>query len=182
MNAEDFLLGVIRPTLELLRRRNPDIRHDEYVELLLLGTALQESNLKYLFQNDGDSDDYDGGLGLYQIEAATHESIWENYLKYRQDLASTVRGLASQNSFTLSNKHLNRELITNLAYATAIARLVYLPKPEKIPTDLEGIAEYWKEHFNTREGKGTEEEFLMNLWRYARDLDIYERISQTPEA
>lgn len=172
MDWEDFLLGVIRPTLELLKRTFPDMRHDEYVELLLLGTALQESQLKYLFQNDGDSDEYDGGLGLYQIEAATHESIWENYLKFRPDLASAVRALASQNSFTFSNKRLNRELVTNLAYATAIARLVYLPVPEQIPTDLDGLAQYWKDHFNTRHGKGTVEEFKMNFYRYTGQMEI----------
>jgi hypothetical protein len=162
MDSQDFLLGVIRPTLEYIAKHHPEIRHDESVENLLLGTAVHESmGLDRLFQMGGGP-----ALGVYQIEPATHESIWDNYLARKPKLASTIRGLASQRSFIESNKLLNRELVTNLAYATAIARLVYLPVPDQIPDSLEEQAEYYKKHFNTPAGSATPEEYIENYRRF----------------
>jgi|TARA_Y100000296_G_C5175004_1_gene259578 hypothetical protein len=162
MGPADFLTGVIRPTLQYIAENHPDIRHDESVENLLLATALHESGgLDKLFQIGGGP-----ALGVYQIEPNTHESIWDNYLAYRPDLASTIRGLASQESFTRSNDRLNNELVTNLAYATAIARLIYLPKPGKIPDTLQGQANYWKTHYNTEKGEGTTQQYIASWTKY----------------
>lgn len=56
-------------------------------------------------------------------------------------------------------------LITDLAYATAMARLVYYRRPEPLPEahDLDGLARYWKAHFNTDLGAGTVEGFLSKV-------------------
>lgn len=165
MDPADFLTGVIRPTLEVLHKEHPEIRYDESVEELLLGTAVHESmGLECLFQRGGGP-----ALGLYQIEPETHESIWDHYLKYRQGLASTVRGFASQHTFTRSNNYLNNELVTNLAYATVIARLVYLPIPKKIPNDLQGRAEYWDRYYNRNPLHGTPQEFVDNYRLHVDD-------------
>jgi hypothetical protein len=62
-----------------------------------------------------------GGLGLYNITAAQHRDLWDRYLAFNPDLASRVRGLASQRAF-LSDP--DAELQTNLSYCTAIAWLM----------------------------------------------------------
>lgn len=62
------------------------------------------------------------GLGLFRITPAQHRDIWDRYLAFNPDLASRVRGLASQHAF-LANP--DRELQTNLGYCTAIAWLLY---------------------------------------------------------
>ena len=62
-----------------------------------------------------------GGLGLFNITAAQHRDLWDRYLAFNPDLASRVRGLASQRAF-LSDP--DAELQTNLSYCTAIAWLM----------------------------------------------------------
>lgn len=65
--------------------------------------------------------------GIYPIDAALHQKVWNQHLAFHPDLASKIRGLASQREF-LNNPHI--ELITNLSYATAIAWAVYLAFPQ----------------------------------------------------
>lgn len=40
------------------------------------------------------------------------------------------------------------------------ARLLLLCKPDPIPTDILGRANYWKKHYNTESGKGSVEHYL----------------------
>ena len=65
--------------------------------------------------------------GIYPIAAGLHQKVWNQHLAFHPDLASKIRGLASQREF-LNNPHI--ELITHLAYATAIAWAVYLAFPQ----------------------------------------------------
>lgn len=43
------------------------------------------------------------------------------------------------------------------------ARLFLLNIPENIPCDVEGQASYWKRHYNTAAGAGTEEKFINDV-------------------
>jgi hypothetical protein len=125
--------------------------YSQAAEELLLGTALQESRLQYLRQlNNGPA------LGVFQMEPATHNDIWTNYLKYKRELALKVG--------TLAHKIAPASLATDLLYAAAMCRVHYLRVPEALPQqgDYEGQAAYWKEHYNTYLGSGTEEEYLEN--------------------
>ncbi len=120
------------------------------------GSAAKPQLGHYLKQINGPA------LGVYQIEPATHEDLWLNYLDYREELATTVRNLASQQNVGIP---VDNELITNLAYATAIARLIYYRVPEAMPSDpndIEALARYYKQYYNTPEGKATEQEFMDN--------------------
>ncbi len=58
-------------------------------------------------------------------------------------------------------------LVTDLAYATAMCRVHYWRRPEPLPNagDPEGMGEYWKQHYNSPLGKGTVERFA---WRYRK--------------
>lgn len=118
---------------------------------LLLGTAAHESlGGKYIVQVGGPA------KGIYQIEPATEQSLWDNYLAYREDKASLVRSLASQ--------RLGRgDLTWNLAYQTAMCRVKYWTAdfdwPDD-PNDIEALAKIWKKRYNTHLGAGTEEQFV----------------------
>ena len=123
---------------------------------LLVGTAVVESGLGSLVQNNGPA------LGVYQIEPETHHDIWDTYLAYRPELASRVRSLASQRWF---DDDPDRELICNLAYASAICRLKYrrIREPLPEPDDVYGLANYWKRYYNTAQGKGKVDHFLLKF-------------------
>ncbi len=86
------------------------------------------------------------GLGLYKIDPVTHRRLWDDYLAFDPDLASIVRGLASQQVF-LQDPHL--ELITNQAYATAIAWMIYQRSELTLPPadDVAQLTACWAKHF-----------------------------------
>lgn len=83
-------------------------------QLLLIATIGLKRNNSF-FQHNNQS------YGLFHITAEQHTRLWDTVLVKTPDLASTVRGLASQRQF-LKSPHL--ELCTNLIYATAIALTV----------------------------------------------------------
>ena len=141
---------VVRPALEWI-----DL-YSKAAEDLLMGTAAQESRLQYLKQlGTGPA------LGIFQMEPATHDDIWDNYLAYNPELASQVRGLASQHKWTANPA---RELVGNLMYAAAMSRVFYRRIKAALPEqgDVAGMARYWKNFYNTSLGAGTEEEFVRN--------------------
>ena len=106
--ACDLSQHVIRPTLLYLQR------HSATAEALLLGAAACQSAL-------GSALDTPQGHGLYRISEQRHQALWDKHLAFDPELASRVRGLASQHAF-LEAPHL--ELTVNLRYATAIAWLL----------------------------------------------------------
>ncbi|MCB1677292.1 MAG: hypothetical protein KDI16_01250 [Halioglobus sp.] len=109
VTAEHLRDQVIRPTLNYLGAWTPA------GESFLLDAAIDAPDLG-LFSARKD------GLGLFHITAAQHRDLWDRYLAFNPDMASRVRGLASQRAF-LSDP--DSELQTNLSYCTAIAWLLY---------------------------------------------------------
>ena len=149
LDPRDFRLCIIRPTLVHLELWS------EAAELLLLGTAITESNLRWLRQKKGGP-----GLGLYQIEKVTHDDIWKSYLN-----KITKTKLKAKITWLASRMPLEEQLIHNLAYATGIARIIYWRRPESLPEvgDITGLAKYWKNHYNTHLGAGKEEDLVRKL-------------------
>ena len=131
--ARELSHYVIRPTLLYLGQDNPD------AEALLLGIAASQSHLGSALHDRH-------GHGLYCIREIRHASLWDQYLAHDPDLASLVRGLASQHAF-LCSPHL--ELTVNLRYATAIAWLLVEQQKIAIPAadDLLGMARIWRQAF-----------------------------------
>lgn len=142
---DEFLREALRPALARLRLGSPA------AERLLLGTALTESGLVHLRQAGGGP-----ARGLYQIEPATHRDLWRHYLAYRPVMAARLLRLAAPGGPG------DAQLVWNLGYATGVARLIYRRRPAPLPAagDLEGLARYWKAHFNTAAGKGRVADFL----------------------
>jgi len=108
ITAEHLREQVIKPTLEYLGAYSTDAERE------LLEAVLQQPEIG-LFSRQSE------GLGLFRITSHQHRDLWDRYLAFRPDIASRVRGLASQRAF-LSNP--DSELQTNLSYCTAIAWLL----------------------------------------------------------
>ena len=142
--AKELRTLVIRPTLEHLGETG---RRADVIENLLLGTAAQESGLGFHLKGNRAQ-----GLGIYRISPRTHLNIWDKYLVNEPDLASAIRGLASQHEF-LINPH--AELATNLSYATAIAWMIYRRADKTLPDaeDIKSLGEYWACHYHHRAKK-----------------------------
>lgn len=145
---------VVRPTLEHLGLWSLA------AEQLVMGTAAQESNLRHLVQVGGGP-----ALGLWQMEPATYEDIWANYLRFQPDLRAKLSQLVA--GWPLGA----RQLASNHVYAAALCRVHYKRVRVRLPEagDVRGMAEYWKRWYNTSQGKGTPEEFVHN-WRLVEGL------------
>ncbi len=109
VTAEHLKDQVIQPTLKYLGVWSTA------AEQFLLSAATNAPELG-LFSARQD------GLGIFHITPGQHRDIWDKHLAFNPDLASRVRGLASQRAF-LSDP--DKELQTNLSYCTAIAWLLY---------------------------------------------------------
>ena len=132
--ASDLRQHVIRPTLMYLGRHSPS------AEALLLGVAACQSALGAVLTDRR-------GHGLYRIAEQRHQHIWDQHLALDPDLASKVRGLASQHAF-LTAPHL--ELTVNLRYSTAIAWMLIEADNAPLPEadDLLGLARVWRRVFH----------------------------------
>ncbi|MDX1589221.1 MAG: hypothetical protein R3296_09795 [Oleiphilaceae bacterium] len=99
-----FQEQVIAPVLDTLSLT------EAMLSPLLLGAALGGGFCPWLEQGEG--------LGLYRLKEDWHHRLWDDFIAFRPELASRVRGLASQQGF-LRAPH--QELVGNIPYATAIA-------------------------------------------------------------
>lgn len=156
--ADELREYVIEPTLQ------HSGSWSEAAENLLMATAAQASGLGFHLLNKRGR-----GFGIFQISANCHLDIWDHYLVNDPELASHVRGLASQHEF-LSHPH--AELATNLSYSTALAWMVYQRCEEPLPEakDIEGMAEYWAKHWGKPQSRhhrhAKKEEFIGNYQKY----------------
>jgi hypothetical protein len=143
VNLDQLREFVVRPTLQYIELWSHG------AENLVLGTALVESKAEYIHQVRGPA------LGLWQMEPATHDDIWDNYLSHpsREQLREWVRSLQTESVITDGA----REMIGNLYYGAAMCRIHYRRSPRKIPDakDAQGMAEMWKAFYNTARGAGT---------------------------
>jgi hypothetical protein len=131
---------------------------------LLLGTCAQESAMgAYLSQ-------YPSGpaKGIFQMEDATHDDIWHNYIGFRSQLYKDLQGAFDDDFFEPET------MIFNLRYAAVMCRIHYLRVPKALPDkdDIIGLAEYWKEFYNTHLGAGEVSEFMDNYQRYVLDVAL----------
>lgn len=162
---------IVRPTLKALcfteHKKMPDgkesaITHHfdtESAVNLLTATALVESNLSGLKQINGPA------LGFYQIEPATANDCWLNFLLDRPAFVDSVYFASGFPQSEVSQRNRVKaptvnNLMTNLAYATCMARVIYYRIPESLPVmtddeeqDSESLYWYYKKYYNTDKGK-----------------------------
>ena len=156
MNASQLREEVIKPVLHHL---DPLIPYSETAVELLMMTAAHESLLgQFLVQVRGPA------LGIYQMEPATEDDIWNNFLKHRDPLMERVKLLMMR---MVNEEDLCQDqLIGNLYYATAMARVHYWRVPEALPSGniklqstIKDLAAYAKKYYNTELGKATEDDY-----------------------
>ena len=95
------------------------------------------------------------------MEPATHNDIWNNFLKYKPELAEKVGNLLTPGDKV-------QQLVGNLPYAAAMCRIHYLRVPKALPGvgDIKGFSFYWKNYYNTQLGAGTPEDFVKAAGQY----------------
>lgn len=144
---------VIRPTL------TPLGLWSQAAEDLLVGTAAVESRMgTYLVQLGSGP-----AKGIYQMEPATHQDIWDNWLRYRpRDEWAITQRVAQYLWDGTAHRPSHQALVVDLAYATIMARLHYRRAPEPLPVagDLMSMAAYHKKFYNTGLGKTSEGDFI----------------------
>ena len=147
IDAHQLRHDIVRPALKLI---NEIIPWSETAEDLVLGTIAHESKMgRYVRQIRGPA------LGIVQMEPATHDDIVANFLLNRIDM---YRVMASNFGILNSDK-----LIHDMFYAAVFCRLHYYRVPKPLPKhNVDSIAEYWKEHYNTYMGRGTVEQFVID--------------------
>lgn len=155
ISAYDLRSLIIKPALQHIGLWS------QAAESLLVGTWFVESSIggrTHLQQVGGPA------LGGFQIEPATHQDTYQNFLLYpkQSDLRSAVLHLVPPCGFDAESRVLDSQLIGNLLYAAAIARIKYYRVPQALPSagDLPGLARYWKGHYNTAAGAGTVHKFI----------------------
>lgn len=149
---KDYLRSLITETLIAI-----DLYSDNAVELLM-GTCATESLMgKYNQQLGGGP-----ALGIFQMEPATMVDIFDNYLKYKPDLIKAIEKISGVNGPSKNDLHYN------LVYQILLARIHYLRRKQEIPDykDVPGLANYWKDHYNTKLGAGTPEHFIDNYKKF----------------
>ena len=151
VDPEQLRLQVVRPALELIELWS------SRAEALVLGTAAQESHLRYLSQLGAGP-----ALGLWQMEPDTHTDIWDNYLRYRPELAERAMLAGGHQATTKHERPPHNWLIYNLRYAAAMCRIHYRRVPAALPNadDLQAMGKYYKQFYNTAEGAATVGEFV----------------------
>ena len=125
---------------------------------LLAGTAAVESGFGTFLRQKGDGP----ALGVFQMEPATEQDIWENYLAYRPSLSLLVTAVSLVDGPDAIHLQLN------LIYQIVMARIHYLRVAAPIPTatDPAALGQYWKAHYNTRLGAGHVAHFVTAWDRY----------------
>ena len=126
-------------------------------EELIVGTFAQESGCGlYVKQLTGPA------LGYWQMEPKTHDDIHRNVLMHNPKLADALINKVCK----LCARPTADLMLDNIRYACGMARIHYMRSAEPIPKRLADQADYWKEHYNTPQGKGTTDEYIANYLKY----------------
>lgn len=156
LDPEQLVRHIIRPVLQ----RRLDLWSPS-AEVIVLGTALVESELKYVDQIDK-ANKPGPAFGLWQCEGPTHADIYHNWLGSRLELKRRVLRLAGHYSGDFPDPS---ELVGNLFYACAMCRIHYRRVKAALPptNDAAAMAAYHKRWYNTVEGKTRLEESVKHF-------------------
>lgn len=152
IKAEHLRDMVIVPTLRELAEFDRRMATQSAINLLLC-TAAHESLCGHFLKQQGGP-----ALGLYQMEPDTHDWLWDGYLNRKPRLSAI---LARWRAF---DQDVN-QLVWDLRYATAMARVRYWIETDPLPEkgDLVGLAEYWDDHYNCNDQHYSRDGFLDNV-------------------
>ncbi len=123
---------------------------DENAEELMMGTVAAESlGGTYLTQVIGPA------LGVFQMEPKTHDDIWQKWLPNHPAITANL-----MSTCMISMKPAASMMVSNLFYATAMARILYFRNcAHKVPAGLEKQAEYYLDYYNCG-GAGSVDKYI----------------------
>lgn len=150
---------IVHPTLTGLSLHRSPGQLRSAVQLLT-GIAVHESGgLRHRVQVNGPA------LGLWQMEPATFEDLFEAYLDFRPQLRGRVLDLVERGY----DGELVRHLVDNDRFACACARMRLYRSSHALPEqdDLRGHAAMWKAVYNTHLGRGTVERYIADVHHHA---------------
>jgi len=123
MNLSDITELVIQPACAALDAAT------EPALLQVLGTGLAESGFREIRQQGGGP-----ALGPFQMEPATHDDIWTNFIGFRGTLSDK---LADAGDLSTVGTGIAEVMAWNWRYAAAMCRVHYLRVKDPIPATLE---------------------------------------------
>jgi len=133
---------------------------------LVLATGIVESRYEYIRQmGDGPA------RSFWQVEPATCVDNLAHYLKHRPEL---MRKCADASMVDIKHWQNYDEKIwadileKNIASGIIHCRLKYWRVPKKMPSSIEGQADYWKKYYNSELGKGDPEHFVEVVKKWLR--------------
>tara|TARA_R100000353_G_scaffold9914_2_gene11118 strand:- start:8595 stop:9083 length:489 start_codon:yes stop_codon:yes gene_type:complete len=125
---------------------------------IVYATGLVESKYEYIEQiGTGPAKSF------WQVEPETAVDNCRNFISKRPELlqvCSDILGIDPYYFIDAQPDDWDWILRTNIAAGILHCRIKYWRVPEPIEKGEEGLAKYWKEHYNTAEGAGTIEHFL----------------------
>lgn len=155
MNVRQFKDFIIVPNMMALGLSSSS------ATVLLLGTCAQESDMgKYIVQQ---KIGYKGGIGVFQMQKNAYDDVWDRAIASSVTMRAKVRLLLGY-----EGKPPAERMASDLALASVMARLYYWLVKEPLPTstNIEAMARYWKQYYNTSLGAGTEKEFMESYARF----------------
>lgn len=158
INPKQLRDFIVIPILGILP--NP---HVAVIELMM-GTAMQESQCGEAIAQYGGP-----ALGVWQMEPFTHDDIWNSFLSGK--LRDQIDSMAGDIPYGGDKHPTATNMIGNLYYACAMARMHYYRIPAALPAqgDYLAQAKYYKQYYNTPLGAATVEQYLAN-WNRLQQL------------
>ena len=153
INREQLRLDVIKPALEAINAYSKDAE-----ELLMFTCATESLGGFLLRQIKGPA------LGIFQMEPATYHDIWRNFIYLKAPLSTMLS--KNLNITTIPDEE---RMIYDLKFAAVMARIHYLRVKGPLPkaNDVDGLWSYYKQHYNTPQGKATKQKAMQDYQKYA---------------
>lgn len=152
LNAAQLREFIIKPALHDLMLDSPEAE-----ELLIFTCANESLGGTYLKQVKGPA------LGIYQMEPATYNDLWHNYIHNKSSLMMMLLS-----NFGVNYMPDEQRLIYDLRFATAMTRIFYNRVPEALPpaNDVNAIWDYYKKYYNTANGAAQKNEAISNYHKF----------------
>jgi len=126
---------------------------------IVYATGLVESKYEYIEQiGEGPA------RSFWQVEPETAVDNCKNFISARPELmqaAADILGVDPYHFIDPQPDNWDWILRTNIAAGILHCRIKYWRVPEAIESSPEGLAKYWKKHYNTEDGAGSIEHFLL---------------------
>ena len=125
---------------------------------IVYATGIVESKYQYIEQIGAGP-----ARSFWQVEPETAVDNCKNFISARPELmqkCADILGIDPYHFIDPSVDNWDWILRTNIAAGIVHCRIKYWRVPEPIGDGPQGLAKYWKEHYNTEEGAGSVEHFL----------------------